>query len=190
MWELYETFPEGLRPAVLLGAFAGLRVSEAAALRVSDVDFMRGVVTPAVQHPARPLKSETSRTAIPIPSDLALMLSAEVARTGAHVLVTNGIMRPTTPWAIERAMRGVRGSVESLPEGFRFHDVRHYFASLLIAAGLDVKVVQARLRHASAMTTLNTYGHLWPDTDDSSRAAVAVAMAARENKMRTGEVVT
>jgi integrase len=60
-----------------------------------------------------------------------------------------------------------------LPEGFRFHDLRHYFASLLIASGLDVKVVQARLRHASAKTTLDTYGHLWPDRDDSSRAAVA-----------------
>lgn len=35
---------------------------------------------------------------------------------------------------------------------------RHYFASLLIASGLDVKVVQARLRHASAKTTLDTSG--------------------------------
>ena len=60
-----------------------------------------------------------------------------------------------------------------LPDDFRFHDLRHYFASLLIASGLDVKVVQARLRHASAKTTLDTYGHLWPDRDDTSRAAVA-----------------
>lgn len=50
-----------------------------------------------------------------------------------------------------------------LPDGFRFHDLRHYFASLLIASGADVKTVQARLRHASAKTTLGTYGHLWPD---------------------------
>jgi hypothetical protein len=28
-------------------------------------------------------------------------------------------------------------------------------------------------RHASAKTTLDTYGHLWPDRDDTSRAAVA-----------------
>ena len=56
------------------------------------------------------------------------------------------------------------------PEGFRFHDLRHYLASLLIASGADVKVVQARLRHASAKTTLDTYGHLWPDADESARA--------------------
>lgn len=194
--QLYRAFPEGLRPAVLLGAYAGLRLSEAAALRVGDVDFMRGVVSPAIQYPDRALKSETSRTPVPIPSQLALMLSAEVARTGAGVLVTNEIGRPSTPWAIERAMRDVRGSVPGLPEGFRFHDLRHYFASLLIAAGLDVKVVQARLRHASAMTTLNTYGHLWPDSDESSKAAVAGAMAsledpsdAHKNDLRTEEVV-
>lgn len=66
-----------------------------------------------------------------------------------------------------------------MPEGFRFHDLRHYYASLLIASGLDVKVVQARLRHASAKTTLDTYGHLWPDSDDSTRAAIAAVIAAR-----------
>ncbi|TQM62945.1 tyrosine-type recombinase/integrase [Humibacillus xanthopallidus] len=190
IWALYEAFPEGLRPAVLLGAFAGLRLAEAAALRVTDMDFMRGIVHPAIQYPDKPLKSDTSRTAVPIPAELALMLSAEVARTGADVLVTDAIMRPATPWAIERAMREVRGSIKALPEGFRFHDCRHYFASLLISAGLDVKVVQTRLRHASAMTTLNTYGHMWPDKDESSRAAVAVALAAREDKSRTKEVST
>jgi hypothetical protein len=50
--------------------------------------------------------------------------------------------------------------VPGLAPDFRFHDLRHYFASLLIANGADVKVVQARLRHASATTTLNTHSHL------------------------------
>ena len=45
-----------------------------------------------------------------------------------------------------------------------------------------------RLRHASAMTTLNTYGHMWPDADESSRAAVAMVLAAREDSSRTAGV--
>ena len=69
--------------------------------------------------------------------------------------------------------------IPGLSPDFRFHDLRHYFASLLIASGLDVKTVQARMRHASAKTTLDTYGHLWPDKDESSRAAVAAVYAER-----------
>jgi integrase len=76
-------------------------------------------------------------------------------------------------------VREAKGSIEGLPEEFSFHDLRHYFASLLIASGADVKTVQARMRHASARTTLDTYSHLWPDADDSTRAAVGAAIAAR-----------
>jgi integrase len=45
-------------------------------------------------------------------------------------------------------MRKARSEVQGLPAGFRYHDLRHYFASLLIASGGDVKTVQTRLRHA------------------------------------------
>lgn len=79
-------------------------------------------------------------------------------------------------------MRDARENVDGLPEGFRFHDLRHYFASLLITQGVDVKVVQARLRHASVKTTLVTYGHLRPDRDDTSRAAVVTVYAERPDR--------
>ncbi|TFH65668.1 MAG: site-specific integrase [Candidatus Zixiibacteriota bacterium] len=44
----------------------------------------------------------------------------------------------------------------------RFHDLRHTFASLLIANGEDIKFIQNQLGHASATTTLDRYGHLFP----------------------------
>jgi integrase len=69
--------------------------------------------------------------------------------------------------------------VPGLPQGFRYHDLRHSFASLLIASGSDVKTVQARVRHASAKTTLDCYGHLWPDRDESTKAAVDAILSAR-----------
>ena len=69
VWALHDAMPEHLRPAVLLGAFAGLRLAEACGLRVADVDFMRGIVSPAVRYPTDPLKSETSQTPVPIPSE-------------------------------------------------------------------------------------------------------------------------
>ena len=180
--------PEPLRPAILLGTFAGLRTAETCALRTSDIDFMRGIIAPAIQWPAEPLKSETSRTPVPIPRTLALELAAVVKRYAGETVVTDEIGRPCPPWDLQDAVRMARVKVDGLPEGFRYHDLRHYFASLLIASGLDVKVVQKRLRHASAMTTLNTYGHMWPDADESSRAAVAVVLAARKDSPRTERV--
>lgn len=184
VWALYEAFPAHLAPAVLLGAFVGLRTAEACGLRVADVDFMRGIVSPAVQWPGEPLKSETSRTPVPIPAELALELSAAVARWQGETVVTDEIGRQASPWAIERAVRAKRQAA-GLDERFRFHDLRHYLASLLIGSGADVKVVQARLRHASAKTTLDTYSHLWPDADESARAAVGAVLAARADSVRT-----
>ncbi len=89
------------------------------------------------------------------------------------------------PWALQRAIRAARAKVPGLPTDSRFHDLRHYLASMLIASGADVKVVQARLRHASAKTTLDTYAHLWPDSDETTRAAIDVMMAARADYLRT-----
>ena len=178
VWALYDAVPVGIRPAVLLGAHAGLRLSEAAALRPEDVDFLHLVISPAIQWPAEPLKTEASRTPIPIPRELALELSAALARSGGEAFVTNDLLRPAGPWAIERAVRAHRVAA-GLPANFRYHDLRHYFASLLIASGLDVKVVQARMRHESAKTTLDTYGHLWPDRDESSRTAISAVYAER-----------
>ncbi|HET8601287.1 MAG TPA: site-specific integrase, partial [Segeticoccus sp.] len=172
----------GLRPAVLLGAFAGLRVAEAAALRAGDVDLAGGVIIPTRQWPDLPLNSRDSSTPIPIPRDLAQMLAAALQAGSGQTFVTDQLRRPAGPWLIERHVRRARVKVPGLSERFRFHDLRHYFASLLIASGLDVKVVQTRLRHASAMTTLNTYGHLWPDTDQASRAAVSAALRVQDEE--------
>ena len=60
----------------------------------------------------------------------------------------------------------------------KLHDLRHYFASGLIAAGCDVVTVQRVMGHASATTTLGTYAHLWPTVEDKTRAAASGMAAA------------
>jgi len=114
VWALHDAMPAALRVAVLLGAFAGLRVSEAAALRTTDVDFTRGVVTPERQWPDKPLKTDGSAAPIPIPRELTLLLSASVAEFGGEMMVAGG-----APWVIERAMRDARVKVDGLPESSR-----------------------------------------------------------------------
>src|SRR3712207_4052257 len=57
VWALHDTVAEHLRPAILLGAFVGLRTAEVVGLRVWDVDFMRGVVRPVQQGNGEPLRA-------------------------------------------------------------------------------------------------------------------------------------
>lgn len=50
----------------------------------------------------------------------------------------------------------------------RFHDLRHTYASLLIAQGENIKFIQHQLGHASATTTLDRYGHLMSDGNNEA----------------------
>jgi integrase len=54
---------------------------------------------------------------------------------------------------------------------FTLHDLRHFYASGLIASGCDVVTVQRALGHSSATITLGVYSHLWPTAEDRTRAA-------------------
>ena len=72
-------------------------------------------------------------------------------------------------WRQACAMAGVTGVT--------LHDLRHFYACGLIAAGCDVVTVQRALGHAKATTTLNTYAHLWPTADDRTRRAAGDLLA-------------
>jgi hypothetical protein len=54
-----------------------------------------------------------------------------------------------------------------LPEGTRFHDLRHSHVSILIGLGSHPKAIMERLGHSSITVTLNTYGHLFPELEES-----------------------
>jgi site-specific recombinase XerD len=130
---------------------------------------------------------------------LALLLAASVKKYPGDMMVTrvsatssvgalaaNGLGEDCAPpWSIERAVRDVRRKVDGLPEKFSFHDLRHYLASMLIASGADIKTVQARMRHATAQTTLDVYGRLWPDADESTRSAIGAVIAARMDSVES-----
>jgi integrase len=65
-----------------------------------------------------------------------------------------------------------------LPASTTTHDLRHHFASVLLAAGESVVAVAERLGHEDATLVLTTYGHLIPGADDRTRKAVDGAWAA------------
>jgi site-specific recombinase XerD len=59
-----------------------------------------------------------------------------------------------------------------LPVSVTFHDLRHHYASVLIAPGCSIKAVQEALGHKNASETLDTYSHLWPADEDRVRDAI------------------
>lgn len=183
LWALYDVVPEHIKPAILTGAFMGTRLAEAGGLMIDDLDLMRGIWMPAAQYPAIDLKTATAKTPVSFAQSLALELAAHIKATAGQRkgewLLSNQWGDQLSPWTIQRAIRAARPKVPGLPEEFSYHDLRHYFASMLIEDGADVKKVQAAMRHASAKTTLDTYSHLWPNSDEVIRAAGEKVLRAR-----------
>ena len=133
-----------------------------------------------------PPKTAASVRVIPLPTVVVDGLAAHLAAFPSDTLVfmneSGDMIRRSnfgTMW------RRVTKSVDL--EGLHFHDLRHYYASLLIRHGESVKTVQARLGHANAAETLDTYSHLWPDSDDRTREAVDLVLADfLADSVRTG----
>lgn len=185
-----------LAPFIAVCAFAGLRLGEAAALKVDDIDFLRRTIT--VQRQVQragggkvvisPPKYGSERTVF-IPAGLTEILAAHIAATGAveWLFTGEGDQPPhqnTVGYRWREAQKAAGVS------GWKLHDLRHFFASGLIAAGCDVVTVQRALGHATATTTLNTYSHLWPTAEDRTRSAaegmLAEALAIPADSVRTG----
>jgi integrase len=91
VWAIHDSVPDHLRVAVLLGAFVGLRVAEVAALRVSDVDFIRGVVVhPSGSGPTNRSRPPAAISQYRFRGDLGLLLAASVQKYPSDMMVTNG----------------------------------------------------------------------------------------------------
>ncbi|WP_433283350.1 tyrosine-type recombinase/integrase [Micromonospora sp. CA-244673] len=172
---------------VALAAFAGLRLGEAAAVQVGDVNFLgRSLrVRRQVQRGSggsveiTPPKYGSERT-IYLAADLVEILSHHVAqhRPGSDPQrwlfegeAGNPPHQNTVGYWWRKACR------DAGVAGFTLHDLRHYFASGLIAQGCDVVTVQRALGHANPAVTLKTYSHLWPTAEDKTRKAAAALMA-------------
>jgi integrase len=166
---------------VALGAGLGLREGEAFGLTVPRVDFLRRRVHVQEQAQAgqlAPLKTQASRRMIPADDWVLSAVTAHLQRYGpgpSGMVVTNAAGRVAQRNSFGHCWRAAVKAA-GLPPGTRYHDLRHFYASALIAANLNPKVIQARLGHASISETMDTYGHLFPDSEDLGRGAVEAAL--------------
>jgi integrase len=173
-------------------AYTGVRWGEAAALRVRRIDLANRRIRIArtfsevngAQHEFLP-KNGKPRS-VPIPEFLCPELEAAIAGREDDELVfltrRGGSIRANN-WRTREFNPACAAAGLDIP-GLTPHKLRHTAASLAIASGADVKVIQTMLGHKDASMTLDIYGHLFPDRLDEVAAALdrnrrrALALAA------------
>jgi integrase len=172
------------RLVVLFLAYTGLRWGEMAALRVGRLELMRRraevaeSVTPVRGVMTWGTPKGHERRSVPIPRFLVDGLAAHIAGKAPDEPVftgeRGGVLRAQV---FQRAAFTAAAEAIGVP-GLHPHELRHTAASLAIAAGANVKVVQTMLGHKSATMTLDLYGHLFPDQLDEVADALDSARAA------------
>lgn len=180
------------RLLVETAAFTGLRAGELVGLKIEDLDAEVRTIDVVRSIPTNDRREDTPksaagvRTVRDIRPSLCLAL-AEVARGRQpnEFLFgwtdTDGVSRPYNHPNFYR--RVFRPACDELGIGGRFHDLRHFHASLLIEARLDPVKVAARLGHERPSFTLDVYSHLF-DQDTSGLGALLDAEWGQSNGKR------
>ncbi len=157
---------------VLLAALTGLRQGELFALRDRNVDL--DAMTVRVEHGAYqgelvPVKTRASRRRVDLSRTAARVLRRQLLARKPNDL---GLVFPSPRGAFmnddnfrHRVFRPAVRRTELT--GLRFHDLRHTYAALMVAAGAHPKYLQAQMGHSSIRVTLDLYGHLYPDANRS-----------------------
>lgn len=171
----------------------GLRPGEAFALDVGDVDLSRRRIsitkTFTINGKRAPIIGTTPKTRagireVPIPPHLVDDLRTQIGKrpkTAPLFVNREGRHENMGNWRNRQWRKATEAA--KTPKGLTPKGLRHTAASLAIAAGADVLMVQKMLGHADAKETLNTYAKLFPDRMDEVTEKMT---KARDRALRKG----
>lgn len=180
------------RIPIALAIYTGMRQGECLGLQWGDVDWNRKTVE--VRRTFRcgefyQPKTKSSRRTVELPPELLTELKQWrlACKKGDHDLVC--------PSATGLPMQGSallqQGFLPALRRAgvrrVRFHDLRHSYASNLLAAGVDIVTVQTALGHANAHITLTTYSHAVPKPRQGASDRMAALMHGTGSKLVSRE---
>lgn len=183
---------EHYRPLIRFLWGTGCRWGEAVALTVGDVRLPNVTIRRAQKYAPGEYrigapKTRKGRRTIAVPAELHDELAKLCADRDSTALVftatQGGPVRHRTFW--DRYWLDAASKVPA-PRP-RIHDLRHSHASHLLAAGIPIHVVQARLGHESIKTTVDTYSHLLPDAQQLAAAAAALAFQTKAAELPAPE---
>src|SRR5581483_3988679 len=155
---------------VMLAALTGLRQGELFALRDRNIDLE--AKTARVENGTYagelvPVKTRASRRRVDLSAHAVRVLRRQLLARKPNEL---GLVFPSPQGEILNddnfRHRVFRPAVRRTKmTGFRFHDLRHTYAALMVAVGAHPKYLQAQMGHSSIRVTLDLYGHLFPDAN-------------------------
>lgn len=163
--------------AFALMAFAGLRRGETLALRRADVDFSAGMIHVCRQRvrvggqlvTAAP-KSAAGTRDVPISPELEPIL-----REAVRFLLPNALIVPIAPETLAHKWRDAQRKA-GIAETYRLHDLRHTYATRLVLAGVNIRVLQYAIGHASYQLTMQTYTHIGASAAKSELSRVYASL--------------
>lgn len=158
-------FVDHVRPLVLLALNTGLRRGELFGLKWNDIDMGSGVLTVG----GGGAKSGQTRH-VPLNDEARTVLKQWrecVGKSSGLVFPGRGGRRLDN---IRKAFQGIVSAAEI--DNFRFHDLRHTFASNLVMAGVSLYVVKELLGHSTIQMT-ERYAHLNPNEKQNAVAKLA-----------------
>jgi integrase len=181
--QLAAVMPEWCRSWVWVAAWSGLRWSEMVGLRRRDVDLLwrRFIVSQQVVEVGSTFKgfdtpkTDAGRRSVPIWPSIVAVLEEQLAtraqpgRDGLVFVNTRG-NTPHLSSFTSQTWKKARTRI-GRPD-LRWHDLRHTYVAIRIAAGAHPKEIQEECGHSSYKTTMDIYGHLF----ESSAERTAEAM--------------
>ncbi len=196
---LVKATEEAWRPLVLLLAYGGLRIGEALGLQRRDLDLLarrvhirRQAVEVAGRVELAEVKTAAARRVVALPTfvceALARHLETRPAEPGALVFADarGGPVRRTN-W--RRRVWEPAARAAGL-EGLRPHDLRHFAATIAVAAGAHPRALQARLGHSTSRVTMDVYASVLPGLDEELASRLEeVREEARRRALEGGRVV-
>lgn len=186
-----------LAPAFFLAANTGMRRGEVLGLRWDDVDLdaarisvRHAVLNVAYELVLADVKTKTSRRTIDLDARTVAVLRAW-RKTQLEERMALG-SRPDDDGIVFSALEGGpthpdlfsqifdRHVAKSTLPRIRLHDLRHTHASILLKAGVPVKVVSERLGHSSPAFTMTVYQHVLPGMQADAAAVFSAAVFAAD----------
>lgn len=170
------SFVDYLKPAVLLSLNTGMRQGEVFKLTWASVNLDKGMVTVT----ASTAKSQKARH-VPLNAEAKAALKAWHKQGTGEGYVFPGreggqLVEIKTAWAKLLRDAGI--------ENFRWHDMRHHFASRLVMAGVDLNTVRELLGHSDIKMTLR-YAHLAPEHKHAAVELLCTAPIKAKTKSNT-----